>query len=629
MKFLATVIVTLLAVLSLSKPFVVFSGSMRSAIWEGSVVFVEQNTKKIKVGDVITFIHPENPAQTVTHRVTEVTKTGFKTKGDANNTADPWEVRREAVWGKVLFSVNFLGFLVSFAQTKVGVILLIALPLVLIALSELRVIFKELKIFLLLFIILIFNVKNTYAVFTGSVGVSGISITTAQSFGFINNGNFSRGLFGWTTSGDVATTSGDLGTAARIGQENYASDAGKFVWENSLMQTFSAGPQTLVLDYNFSTKDTAPYDDPGFFIRLNGQEVFATVSGSSSSSSSSSSWQKFVYDLSSLAATSSVNLALYAGNTGDTANQSWVDVTNIITKYASDSAAIAFKTATLSASAIGPNFAVLDWEDTGVNKYNLQFSTKKDFSLATPAAVFKPPTEILGLTPGTNYYFALKSGTASSEILAATTSAGLTVNSGDIIIQEIKWSEYLKLRNLTDRVIDLSGFQIAGVIIPSGASINPHDNYLINSGLIFPANQELELLDASNNIIDRAANTGGPLAQRIPNPGDGTNPLSWFRPSNPPLLTLSVSTQSATFNVTNTQNYVKLNYELTYDTDAVPQGAVGQININNYEPQINKTILLGTCSATCTYHTGVKNFNLTVKLTDSHDQILNLSAALN
>ncbi|MBI3559124.1 signal peptidase I [Candidatus Gottesmanbacteria bacterium] len=573
MKLLVTVAVTLLAVLSLSKPFVVLSGSMRPAIKEGAVVFVQRSVKNIKVGDVITFIHPANPAQTVTHRVVEITKTGFKTKGDANNTADPWEVRREAVWGRVLFSVNLLGFLVSFAQTKIGVIFLIALPLILIALSELRVVFKELKIFFLFFIILIFSTQTTYAVFISSNNINNVTIATASSFGFINNGSFAQGLFGWTISGDVATASSDLGIVARIGQENYASDAGKFVWENSLMQTFSAGPKTLLLDYNFFTKDSAPFDDPGFFIRLNGQEVFAT----SSASSSNSGWRQFVYDLSSLSATSSVNLALYAGNTGDTANQSWVDVTNIITNYASNSAAIPFAIATLSATTVGSNFAVLDWEDTGINKYNLQFSTQENFSLATPAAVFKPPLEILGLTPETTYYFALKAGSIFSEILTATTSAGLTVNSGDIIIQEIKWSEYLKLRNLTDRVIDLSGFQIAGAILPDGTLINAHDNFLINSGLTFPANQELELLDSANNIIDRAANTGGPLAQRIPNPGDGTDPMSWFRPSNPPLLTLTSASQSASFNVTNTQNYVKLNYELTYDTDTVSQGAVGQI----------------------------------------------------
>lgn len=624
MKFLATVIVALVALLSLSRPFVVLSGSMRPAIKEGAVVFVQKEIKKIKIGDVITFIHPENAEQTVTHRVTEITKIGFKTKGDANNTVDSWEVRREAVWGKVLFSVNLLGFLVSFAQTKLGVILVIALPLVLIALSEIWVIFKELKIFFLLFVILIFNAQTTYAVFASSNSINNVKIMTASSFGFIENGDFLRGLFAWTTSGNVATASSDLGVVARIGQENYASDAGKFVWENSLMQTFASGPKILSFDYNFFTNDTEPYDDPGFLIRLNGQDVFAT-----SSAFGNSGWRQFVYDLSGLAATSSVSLAFYAGNTGDTTNQSWVDVANILTGYASNSAAISFAVATLSASAVGPNFAVLDWEDLGVKKYNLQFSTKEDFSLATPAAVFKPPTEILGLTPETTYYFTLKNGVVSSEILTATTSAGLTVNSGDIVIQEIKWSEYLKLRNLTDRVIDLSGFQIAGVTLSSETLINAHSDYLINSGLVFPANQELELLDAASNIIDRAANTGGPLAQRVPNPGDGTNPLSWFRPSNPALLTLTSASQSASFNVTNTQNYVKLNYELTYDTDTVPQGAVGQININNYEPQVNKTLLLGTCSATCVYHTGVKNINLTVKLTDSHDQILNLSATIN
>ncbi len=137
-----------LAVLPARTPirlFVVLSGSMRPAIYEGSLAVVQRDNKNLTAGEVVTFIHPENPRENVTHRIVEINKNLLTTKGDANGTADLWTVGREAVWGKVLFSVPFLGWIISFARTRAGVILLIALPLVLVAIDEWRIIFKEIK----------------------------------------------------------------------------------------------------------------------------------------------------------------------------------------------------------------------------------------------------------------------------------------------------------------------------------------------------------------------------------------------------------------------------------------------------------------------------------------------------
>jgi len=63
----------------------------------------------------------------------------------AMNTADSWEVSKEDIEGKVLFSVPYLGYAVNFAKTTKGFLLLIILPAVLIILGELMEIKREIE----------------------------------------------------------------------------------------------------------------------------------------------------------------------------------------------------------------------------------------------------------------------------------------------------------------------------------------------------------------------------------------------------------------------------------------------------------------------------------------------------
>ena len=148
----ALAVVTLLSSLTLRvpiKPYVVTSGSMRPTIYEGSVAFVTRGVTNINKGDVITFIRPDDFKQNVTHRVADIEeidgKPMYKTKGDANNTVDPWEVRPEAVWGKVAFNIPLIGYVVEFAKTRAGVLVIVVLPMLLIALDEVRIIRQEVK----------------------------------------------------------------------------------------------------------------------------------------------------------------------------------------------------------------------------------------------------------------------------------------------------------------------------------------------------------------------------------------------------------------------------------------------------------------------------------------------------
>lgn len=172
------------------RAFIVKSGSMRPAIFEGSVVFIKRGYKDLKINDIITFIKPDNYRENVTHRfISEVNKDGktfFKTKGDANNVEDQWLLRREAIWGKVVLTLPLFGYLVSFSQTKIGVILVFVLPALLIIVSEIIAVIKIIKkkkrrnirTTLLLSLWLLFSIINqTTSSFTHQVSAVNNQIT--------------------------------------------------------------------------------------------------------------------------------------------------------------------------------------------------------------------------------------------------------------------------------------------------------------------------------------------------------------------------------------------------------------------------------------------------------------------
>jgi signal peptidase len=129
-----------------SKIFVVQSGSMEPKIKRMGIVVVKP-VGEYKKGDVITVAEPANPKVTLTHRVvdiqTEKGKTLFVTKGDANEDADTEKRPLENVLGKVLFTIPYLGYPVTFAKTQTGFIVLIIIPAVLIVYSELMTIKSE------------------------------------------------------------------------------------------------------------------------------------------------------------------------------------------------------------------------------------------------------------------------------------------------------------------------------------------------------------------------------------------------------------------------------------------------------------------------------------------------------
>lgn len=118
--------------------FVVQSDSMAPSIAAGSVVLVSDvPAADIMEGDVITY--QRGGDQPITHRVVEIRDDGqFVTKGDANEDSDPQPVPTDAVLGEVTFHVPLIGYVIAFAGTDLGLIMLVVIPAALLLVLEVR-----------------------------------------------------------------------------------------------------------------------------------------------------------------------------------------------------------------------------------------------------------------------------------------------------------------------------------------------------------------------------------------------------------------------------------------------------------------------------------------------------------
>lgn len=127
------------------------SGSMVPAFSKGDLVVVtDVPARQLAVGDVITFINPENKKQTITHRLQSFETRGGQptgrvvTKGDANLAADR-SIPTNAIIGKVSFAIPYLGFAFDFVRQPIGLLLLIYVPALTIVVSEVRKLAKYYK----------------------------------------------------------------------------------------------------------------------------------------------------------------------------------------------------------------------------------------------------------------------------------------------------------------------------------------------------------------------------------------------------------------------------------------------------------------------------------------------------
>jgi len=128
------------------KLLVVKSGSMEPTIRTGSLV-VDRTAKEYKESDIITFRSTNDPSNTTTHRIVGIEKQDnsveFITKGDANDSNDPLKLNPDLIIGKVVFKIPYLGYIVAFARTMPGLIILVIIPATIIIYDEINNIKKE------------------------------------------------------------------------------------------------------------------------------------------------------------------------------------------------------------------------------------------------------------------------------------------------------------------------------------------------------------------------------------------------------------------------------------------------------------------------------------------------------
>jgi signal peptidase len=126
--------------------YVITSGSMTGTYDRGSVVFDEVvPVSDLRVGDAITYTPPAGPGPSgrITHRIVWIGSDQFgrqtlRTKGDANEAADPWTFTLDgATQARVAFHVPYVGYVLSALAIRQVRMAVIGLPALLIALCVL------------------------------------------------------------------------------------------------------------------------------------------------------------------------------------------------------------------------------------------------------------------------------------------------------------------------------------------------------------------------------------------------------------------------------------------------------------------------------------------------------------
>lgn len=128
--------------------FSVQSGSMYPALKEGDFL-VTKSEPQYTEGQIITFLDAQNPdGHSVTHRIEGVyplSETLYQTKGDANLRTDEQLIQQSSVLGRVVWRVPYIGTLLDWIKTPLGLVLCIFLPCLGIVLTEFRRIVAELR----------------------------------------------------------------------------------------------------------------------------------------------------------------------------------------------------------------------------------------------------------------------------------------------------------------------------------------------------------------------------------------------------------------------------------------------------------------------------------------------------
>jgi len=102
---------------------VVRSGSMQPAISTGGIVIIDRAAIRPPVRAIASFREPDGSV--ITHRIVAMEGPLFVTKGDANDDNDVLQRPASAVYGTVVLSLPFLGYLIHLLQAPAAFLVLL------------------------------------------------------------------------------------------------------------------------------------------------------------------------------------------------------------------------------------------------------------------------------------------------------------------------------------------------------------------------------------------------------------------------------------------------------------------------------------------------------------------------
>lgn len=124
---------------------VVLSSSMEPLMYPGDLIIVKKNSE-VKVGDVIAFSDPSGKKEVlITHRIIEVEDERIKTKGDAVEDPDPFNVSKKDIYGTFKFGISYIGYLFHEFKSRnfLMYFLFILLPASVLMVSEFKTLTKN------------------------------------------------------------------------------------------------------------------------------------------------------------------------------------------------------------------------------------------------------------------------------------------------------------------------------------------------------------------------------------------------------------------------------------------------------------------------------------------------------
>lgn len=106
------------------------TGSMEPAIPEKSYILTKKYDGAVDIGDVITFVCSDASSEVygklITHRVIEITESGYKTNGD-NSMPDTWTVRSDDIVATHIKNLPVMTFFGRVFASPIGLVLIIAM----------------------------------------------------------------------------------------------------------------------------------------------------------------------------------------------------------------------------------------------------------------------------------------------------------------------------------------------------------------------------------------------------------------------------------------------------------------------------------------------------------------------